>query len=195
MEKENIQALLEEPHDSVSSLEKFGELMTMTEFEESTPKRPTKEWKKCGRLAEWRVVRENKTIEEVAKELGLAYQTIQQWSIKYNWMEKRRQYEKKPLTPSKVVYDLLFTELMGAIQQQKDGTKLNKLEIDKLEKLVKMYKQIGMPFAEQVIAVMRVYIRYIETKTEKDSQYQTLCMQLVRDFIIDVESGFIHPEE
>jgi len=162
-----------------------------------SPKRMTKEYKKFARRAEWYVVHEGKTIKEVAESLNyeVSEDTLQQWSIKFKWQEKRKNYDRRPWTVPKMVYDLLYSELIEINQRQIEGDQLNLTDIQKLEKLLKMHKQAGTPFPEQVGNVMRIFIRFIENKTAKGSQDQMAYLSFVRDFVENVEKGFIHLEE
>ena len=143
------------------------------------------------------VVREGKTIQEVCDDerIDVSIQTLTQWSIKYGWQEKKDRYMNKPVTVATMTYDILYSELVDANQRQMQGEKLSFNDIAKLEKLIKMYKQTGLPFTEQVFNVMKVFLRYIERNTGKDSPEQTGMISFVKDFAQDVESGIIQPEE
>lgn len=160
------------------------------------PKRVTKEYKRFGRRAEWMVVRDGLSLQQVCEALGgnVAIETLQQWSAKFKWQDKRRTYDKKPLTLPKMVYDLLYTELMEVNQKQVEGDRLSIDDIQKLEKLLRMHKQTGTPFSEQVANVMRVFLRFIEHNSTKGSDDQKRYLTFVRDFVEDVESGLIRPE-
>lgn len=172
--------------------------MQNNSIEDLQPKRQTREYKSFGRVAEWMVVHDGKTLEEVYESpeiaKSVAITTLQQWSAKYGWQEKRRKYEKKPITVPKMSYDLLYSELLRLNQRQMNGEDLSKTDVDKLEKLVKVFRQTGLPFGEQVATVMKVFFRYVESHTIKDSDTQAAFLSLIKDFLGDVEGGFIHPE-
>ncbi len=164
---------------------------------ERKPKRITKTYRKDKQIAEWMVVHEGKTLDEVcaSPEITASPQTVQQWSIKFNWQEQRKRYELKPISIPKMSYDLVYSELLKLNRKQMNGTIVTKLDVDKLEKLVKIYKQTGLPFAEQVANVMKVFLHFIGTHTIKDSEEKIMCVSLVRDFIDGVDSGFIHLDD
>lgn len=159
--------------------------------------RDTQIFKTYGRRAEWLVVREGLTLEKVfeALEQAVPLEMLTKWSAKFSWQEKRRRYESKPTTPTRMVYDLLYTELLEANQKQMSGERLTKEDIEKLDKLTRMYKQTGLPFCEQVVNVMRVYLHYIDQYKFDKEDDRALQMKLVKGFITDVENGYIHPEE
>jgi len=163
---------------------------------ERGPKRVSKEWRKYGKIAEWMVVRDGLTLEEIVDtgRVVVSIEALQLWSSKYGWQEKRRRFERKPWTAASMAYDILYALLMDGIQQQQESGEVSLSTIQKLEKLVKVYKQLGMPFAEQVANVMRVFMRFIENKTAKGSVERSAYLEFVRDFIHDVEGGFIQPE-
>lgn len=165
--------------------------------QDTSPMIPSQEWLTWGRLAEWMAVHEGKTPDQIAKtgSLGVSKSTLDSWSTQHRWPEKRKRFAAKDSTVQGMIYDLLYTKLIAITQQQLELGDLETVDIVNLERLVRMFKQTGVPFIDQVSTVMKSFLRYIDKETEKGSAEQLKYLAFIRDYVVDVENGFVHLDD
>jgi len=155
----------------------------------------SEEYKTFGKYAEFLFVYEGFDLKAVSEhpDILVSYDTIRSWAQKLRWFDKRQIQESQPMTVEKMAFMALHMELVKVHHRQARGETLELKDVTKLEKLVKIHKNCGFPFVEMCLLVMKSFIRYVEKNTKEDTPERFTFINIIKNFMNDVETGYVKP--
>jgi len=140
-------------------------------------------YRSYGMEAESMYIRKNKKCTEIGELLGISWRTIERWKRKYNWEEKRLEYNKTARGAIEVIETLLHEKLDDFVKKEDITLKDIKGFADAISKIVASLEKLRKTtdLRTQVITVMTEFSSYIKKINLKVGQIEFVT-KLVQGF-------------
>lgn len=124
----------------------------------------------------FKLFRQGKTQKEIAGVVGVSEQTISAWSQKFDWQNRRRQWNNS----SQAISEKLMMLLSKDVQELE---KLDASAMDRIQKAVKSIKQLDqtVDMLASTIQVMEDFVEYAQNKNPEVAQ---IIQEALPDFLM-----------